>query len=48
MSVSLAPVSTPHTSDQVVSPKISPSASSMTSTNGPPNSATVSTRPKKC
>lgn len=48
MSVSLAPVSTPHTSDLVVSPKISPSVSSTTSTNGPLNSATVSTRPKKC
>lgn len=48
MSVSLAPVSTPHTSDQVVFPKISPSACSMTSTNGRPNSVTVSTKPRRC
>lgn len=47
-SVSLAPVSTPRTSDPVVSPRISPSASLTTSTNGPPSSATVSTRPKRC
>lgn len=48
MSVSPAPVFTPHMSAPVVFTKTFPSAFSMISTNGPPNSATGSTRPKKC
>lgn len=48
MSGSLAHVSTPHTSDPVVSTKIFPLAFSTTSTSGPHSLVTASTRPRKC
>lgn len=48
MSVSLVPVSTPLTFAPVVYPRIFLSASSTTSTNGPPNSVTALTRPRRC
>lgn len=48
MSVSLALVCTPRTSDPVVFTKISQPAFSTISTSGPRSSVTASTRPRRC